>query len=307
MFSYLSGPIRATIGAALAVMLWSVSALFYCWLKPVHGLQVASLSLVIGGLFCFLIEPRPSSLRAFVPRGVTEWSAILLLFATQVCYIYAFRSAPPGQVDLINYLWPMLLVVSQSLLLQDPIRGKQVGGLVLGFVGPVIVVGGEVLRSGYNPSYLGGYACALASALCWTGYCCLVRQMGGGPTRVARTTHHIVIAGLLSVILQSCIAGWHRMTLFQWAILIALSLAVFGLSYPLWHRGLRYGYYPVVGGMAYAIPLLSIATLIIGGQAELTWTLLIAPFFVVGGCWLLGAGRPNNESPTEAEQQTPAE
>lgn len=286
---YPKGSTRATLGASIAIFLWSVSALLYCWLWTLPGLQVATLTLILGGLFCFLVEPHPLTLRSLIPNTVLDWLASTLLFITQIFYIYAFRWAPPGQVDLINYLWPIMLVISQALMRQDRLRWSHYLGLLVGFFGPALAVGSEVAWGGYRHSYLVGYGCALGSALCWTIYCSIVRIINRTPNRVARTTHHILIAGLMSLLFQTAVIGWHGMNLWEACLVLTLALAVFGISYPLWHNGIKQGHYAVIGGMAYATPLLSIGALIIGGEAHGTIALLISPFFVVAGCYLLGS------------------
>jgi drug/metabolite transporter (DMT)-like permease len=283
---------RATLGASVAIFLWSVSALLYCWLWTLPGLQVATLTLILGGFFCFLIEPTPLTLRSLIPKRALDWVAAALLFVTQIFYIYAFRWAPPGQVDLINYLWPMMLVISQAMLQKDNLRWYHYLGLFVGFLGPALAIGSEIAWGGYRHAYLVGYGCAVGSALCWTIYCNLVRILNRTPGRIASTTRHILMAGSMSLLVQTMVIGWKWMNLWEACLLLILALAVFGISYPLWHNGLKRGHYAVIGGMAYATPLLSIAALIIGGEAHATIALMIAPFFVIAGCCLLGNNLP---------------
>ena len=58
------------------------------------------------------------------------------LFAYHLCLFLALRLAPPVEANLLNYLWPLLIVLLSPVLLPGTsLRPRHVAGAVLGFSG----------------------------------------------------------------------------------------------------------------------------------------------------------------------------
>ena len=54
----------------------------------------------------------------------------------------AFKYAPPEQVDLINYLWPIMLVICSSFLPNEKLQWRYIVGAFIGFLGVAILLAG---------------------------------------------------------------------------------------------------------------------------------------------------------------------
>jgi drug/metabolite transporter (DMT)-like permease len=69
------------------------------------------------------------------------------IFGYHFLYFSAFHYAPPIEVSLMNYLWPLLIVVLSPVFLPEfKIRLQHILGALLGLCGAaVIVTGGEKL------------------------------------------------------------------------------------------------------------------------------------------------------------------
>src|SRR6185312_15575674 len=90
------------------------------------------------------------------------------LFGYHALYFAALQLAPPAEANLVNYLWPLLIV-----LLAAPLAGETLGwphllGALLGFAGVAVL---EVGRGVSFPgTYAVGYALALGCAFAWSLY-----------------------------------------------------------------------------------------------------------------------------------------
>ncbi|MEI4927684.1 EamA family transporter, partial [Klebsiella pneumoniae] len=71
----------------------------------------------------------------------------------------AFRNAPPVEANLLNYLWPLLIVLLAPLLLPGTrLTRRHLLAAATGFVGAMLVVSKG--HAGFDSSYLGGYGAA---------------------------------------------------------------------------------------------------------------------------------------------------
>src|SRR5258708_32334487 len=152
---------RATLDAAFAIVLWSTLAAVGVKLKHVPPFFLVGTALVLGGL-CGLHR---LELRALRPR----WLALGVygLFAYHFCLFVALRLAPPIEANLINYLWPLLIVVLSPVIVRGTTLGvRHVVGGVLGFFGAALLVTGG--RFGFATPALPGDDSAPGRATIWS-------------------------------------------------------------------------------------------------------------------------------------------
>src|SRR3954468_7891773 len=133
----------ATLVGSGAILLWSLLALFTAASGAVPPFQLAAMTFLVGGLCgCLPWIARPSTARALLP----PWPGGLLgvggLFGYHALYVSALRLAPPAEAGLINYLWPLLIVLFSALLPGERLRAAHVGGALLGFLGLVALTAG---------------------------------------------------------------------------------------------------------------------------------------------------------------------
>ena len=102
------------------------------------------------------------------------------LFGYHALYFAALQLAPPAEANLVNYLWPLLIV-----LLSAPLAGERLGwphlvGALLGFAGVALLAFGRGVS--FTGAYALGYALALGCAFAWSLYSVLSRRFGETPT-----------------------------------------------------------------------------------------------------------------------------
>ena len=205
------------------------------------------------------------------------------LFGYHFAYFMALRLAPPVAANLINYLWPLLIVLFAGLLPGERLGGRQVVGALAGFGGAALLVtGGGGLR--LDAQYAAGYALALLCALIWSSYSVLSRRVGAVPTRAVAgfCAATAALALVCHLLFETTVWPVGR----QWAAVVALGLGPIGAAFYTWDYGVKRGNIQTLGALAYAAPLLSTLLLVAVGLAQPSWTLAAACALIVGGAAL---------------------
>jgi drug/metabolite transporter (DMT)-like permease len=166
----------ATLIGFSAILLWAFLAVFTAASGTMPPFQLTAITFGIGGLAgVALWTVRPQAARALRQPWPVWLIGVGGLFGYHALYFIALRNAPPVEAGLINYLWPLLIVVFSALLPGERLRWYHIAGALLALAGAALVVtGGQgfALKSEYIP----GYLCALGAALVWAAYSVLSRR-----------------------------------------------------------------------------------------------------------------------------------
>jgi drug/metabolite transporter (DMT)-like permease len=247
--------------------------------------QLLAVSLGIGALAgAALWTIRPKAIKALRQ----PWPVWLLgvggIFGYHLFYYTSLRNAPPVEAGLINYLWPLLIVVFSALLPGEKLRTHHVVGTLLALTGTILIVT-DGQGFAFKSEYAFGYGAALLGALTWSSYSVLSRRFAGVPTDVV--TGFCLAAAALAVpfhlLLEETV--WPD-DLWQWAAIVGLGLGPVGLAFYIWDVGVKHGDIQVIGVAAYAAPLLSTAILIAAGFAAYSHTVLVASLLITAGALL---------------------
>jgi drug/metabolite transporter (DMT)-like permease len=273
----------ATLVGFTAVLMWAFLALFSTAAKAIPPFQLAAMSFFIGGALGAITWPfRPRSIAVLRQQDWRLWAlGIASLFGYHFVYFTAIRNAPPVEVSLIAYLWPLFLVVFSAFLPGEKLRPHHVVGVVLGLIGAVVVITrgqGFTLGDGLKL----GHILALPCALIWSGYSILARRFGTVPTDVV--AGFCLAAAVLSLVSHLAFETtvWPLDGL-QCLSVAGLGLFPLGLAFYTWDYGLKHGDIMVLGALSYAAPLLSTLVLIGFGFAQFDWSIALACALITGG------------------------
>jgi drug/metabolite transporter (DMT)-like permease len=261
--------------ALAAIALWSTLAALALALRGVPPFLLVGLALLLGSVFG-LRQVRWRSLRpGILLLGVYG------LFAYHFCLFLALRLAPPVEANLLNYLWPLLIVVLSPVIVRGAaLSPRHVIGALLGFGGAALLVtgGGAVgLAGGAAP----GYALAFAAALIWSTYSLLTKRLGDFPT--SDVSAFCLVSGLLSLACHVLFEPRHVPTLAELPWLLAIGLGPMGAAFYLWDRALKRGDPRRIGTLAYLTPLASTALVALVGGGALRASSAVAAGLIVGG------------------------
>ena len=276
------GRAAATLIGFGAVLLWSLLAFFTAASGAMPPFQLTAISFGIGALAGMALWMfRPAAIKALRQPPKVWLLGVGGLFGYHFCYFTALRNAPPVEAGLINYLWPILIVLFSALLPGERLRLHHLLGGLVALCGVVLVVtGGESIA--IKSEYALGYGAALAAALIWSTYSVLSRRFAEVPSD-AITGFCLVtalLAGICHLLLETTV--WPA-SFTQWAAIVALGLGPVGLAFYVWDIGVKRGDIQVLGAASYAAPLLSTLVLVLTGYAAFTGSLVTACVLVTAG------------------------
>ncbi len=281
---------RATLVGASAILMWATLALLADLAGPVPPFLLVALSFGVGGV---------TGLAVLLARGGAPFAAMrqppkvwLLgvggLFGYHFLYFLALQTAPAVEANLVNYLWPLLIVVFAGFLPGERLGKAQLLGAAAGLAGTALLVtGGQGLQ--VRAEYLTGYLAALACAITWAGYSVLSRRVGHVPTEAV--AFFILATAALAFLCHLALepwGSWPRGT--AWLAIVAMGLGPVGAAFFVWDHGVKRGDIQTLGAISYATPLMSTALLLLAGRGALSWTLAAAAALIVGGAVIAGRG-----------------
>lgn len=276
---------RATLIGFTAILMWAFLATFAAASGKIPPFQLTAMGFAIGSLpGLALMLARPQRFKA-LKQPLKVWVlGIGGLFGYHLSYFTALRSgAPAVEVTLINYLWPLMIVVGSALLPGEKLGWHHLVGAAIGLGGTALVVSGGGVA--FNPDFLPGYLFAILSACIWAGYSLLSRRFGAVPTDAV--TGFCLVTAILSALCHLALETtvWPE-TALQWVTLVGLGLLPLGLAFYTWDHGVKNGDIQILGAASYATPILSALILILAGYGRADGSLLLACLLVTGGAVL---------------------
>lgn len=273
---------HASLLALAAIALWGSLAPLGVSLAHVPPFLLTGCSLLIGSLIGLVLS-----------RGrVQQWKVpaptlalgLYGLFGYHFLFFIALRYAPPVQANLVNYLWPLGIVLMAPLFLPGMrLHGLHIAAALLGFAGAALaIVGGRDLQGGFA----WGYIPALASAFVWSSYSLLTRRVPPFPS--AAIGLFGLVSGVLSLLCHALLETPVDLSAHDWTLLAAMGLGPLGGAFYLWDAALKRGDARQIGVLSFITPLLStLALLWLRGEWPSASVVLAAAMII--GAAVLGA------------------
>lgn len=280
----------ATLFAILTIALWSFLAFFGSQLNQVPPFLLVGIALTIGGLIGIW--------------KIGDWRVPLTTLAVGVYGIFgyhfllfsAFQIAPAVEANLMNYLWPLLIVLLTPLILVGQrLRPHHLLGAFIGLTGAALIVTGG--RLSLDITHLKGYLMAAAAAFVWSSYSLLTKRVPAFPT--AAVAGFCFVSGLLSLCVffasSSSLYAVQALSLRQWVFLLLLGAGPMGLAFFTWDAALKRGDPRIIGSLSYITPLTSTSLLVLAGGRSFTWISAVAMVLIFSGAVIgsLDLLRPN--------------
>ncbi|UFZ02402.1 EamA family transporter [Bradyrhizobium ontarionense] len=271
----------ATLIGLTAILMWSLLAVMTVATGTIPAFQLAAMTFAIGGAVGLLTWiGRPEALKA-LRQPARAWAVgVGGLFGYHALYFLALRFAPPAEAGLLNYLWPLLIVLFSAFLPNERLAIHHVVGAALGLAGTVLLFVGN--GASFDASQLPGLAAAFVAAFVWAIYSVLSRRLKAVPTDAV--AGFCLATSLLASLVHAAVevTVWPDSTT-QWLAIIGLGIGPVGAAFYAWDIGMKRGDIRVLGAASYATPLLSTAFLILAGFASPSANIALAALLIAGG------------------------
>ncbi|MHC8326290.1 aromatic amino acid exporter YddG [Pseudomonas sp. LB1P83] len=289
-------PHSATAVGVIAIFLWSCLALLTTLTEGIPPFELLTLSFGIAFVASLVILGRRGI------AGFSSWrqpwavwaTGFVGIFVYHALYFFALKVAPAAEASLINYLWPLLLVLLSALSAGEKLHKRQMLGALLGLAGTAFIMQQHGPEAGATMP-VAGYLAAFGCALIWAGYSVINRRFNDVPSSIIGG-----ICGMSAVSGLICHLAFEttvRPDPGQWAAIVVLGLGPVGLAFLAWDHATKHGNLATLGALSYLAPLISTLLLIVVGRSHAGPILIVPAVLIIAGA-VIATSRASDKAPT---------
>ena len=295
--------------AGCTVLLWATTApAVKVLVKSLPNMEVLALSSALAFVFLLLKNLCTGAFRrakAYRLRDYGKMAGLgfLGLFLYSALYYYGLSQLSSQEACILNYLWPLMIVLFSCLLLREKLTVKKLLAMAFSFLGIVILtMGGEAASGTNRPA---GMLCCIIAAACYGLFSVLNKKSGYDQNIAMPVIWLVTAAGACALGLPT--EHWVPLTGVQWAGMLWLGIVVNAVAYLLWALALQGTENTAfVANMAYLTPFLSVLLSAVFLHEKIKGTAIVALVCIVGGILLQNLPGRKNKNKNEAAREKPA-
>lgn len=280
---------RNYLYALITVFIWAtMAAVAKSLLSDIPNLQTLSVSGVFAFAFLFLINIKTGAIKEMRKYSAKDYLVMiglgfLGLFMYSALYYYGLSQLSSQEACILNYLWPIMLVVFSAIILKEKLTFVKWIAMICSFLGIVILSTGSGGSVNSN-TYFGMISCVIAAA-CYGLFSVLNIKTDYNPN-VAMMVMWLTVA-ICSAALGLFTETWIPIAGMQWIGFIWLGVVVNAVAYLLWALALKGADSTAkIANLAYLTPFLSLIVSAVVLGEEIQIRAVIALVFIVGGILL---------------------
>ena len=279
---------KGNIYGILAILLWGSLALFSILTTNIPAFQLTAIAFFVASFIgIILLKKQNIKFSQLFKIPLKVWLiGVTGLFGYHFFYFLAIKNAPAVEANLLNYLWPLLIVLFSAFLPNEKLRWFHILGALFGLVGALLLVskGGSF---SFETQYMWGYIFALIAALTWSSYSVISRTLAHIPTYTVTgfCIVTVILSSICHFIFETTVIP-NQSELFG---ALMLGLGPVGGAFYLWDYGVKNADIKLLGSISYFTPLLSTFILVLLGYANFTLSITLACVFIILGSFISSA------------------
>lgn len=280
---------KSYLYAIITVLIWStMAAAVKVMLQDIPNLQALAVSGFFAFLFLVLINAKGGRLKTLKnytlkQYGIMAGLGFIGLFVYSALYYFGLAELTSQEACILNYLWPMMLVVFSCLILKEKLTVMKVVAMVCSFLGIVILSLGGGSSAGGNTT-LGMIACVVAAA-CY-GLFSVLNKKADLDQNITMMVIWLTVA-VCSTLLGVFTETWVPIRGTAWFGLIWLGVVTDAVAYLLWALALKgTENTATVANLAYLVPFLSVVISAVFLKEKIELRAIAALVLIIGGIFL---------------------
>ena len=273
---------KGNLFGVFAIILWSTLASLSVLADKIPPFQLTSMAFFVAFIIGAVIWKKDNrGILIHFKYPLKVWLVgVCGLFGYHYFYFLAIQNAPAIEANLINYLWPLFIVLFSSFLPNEKLRWFHVVGVLFGLIGVTFLLskGGSL---NFETKYLNGYIYAFVCAIIWGAYSVASRYFAHIPTTAVGS--FCGITAILSLICHLLFETTVLPSLKEFGIITLIGLGPVGGAFFVWDYGMKNGNIQLLGSLSYFTPLLSTLLLILLGLSSGSSSIWIACLLIILG------------------------
>ncbi|MCP8351887.1 DMT family transporter [Candidatus Synchoanobacter obligatus] len=267
-----------------SLVLWSITATMAVRLSHLPAFEVLAAINLFGFLGCCVVNSYYRLWGKILqhPTWVIVLGTLGIL-GNDYCYILAFHYAPPSHIDMVSYLWPLLLLLGSSIWFRQPLARDEMVAVGVAFLAVMGLMFSDSWTL-WQYEFLKGYGLAFLGAILWVVY--LISAKSYGKDARELFTIYTFIGTILFSLLYYYDSTYVTPTALDMVSLFIMGCFSQCLAYICWDFAIKYGQVTFLAMCAYLSPALSIVWLVILGHTNASLQLLLSLCALTYAMWL---------------------
>lgn len=272
--------------AFLTVSVWSTTAaISKLLLLDIPTLETLAISGFLAFLFLFIRNVKTGNIKKMKNFSLKDYSIIsglgfLGLFLYSALYYYGLTELSSQKACILNYLWPIMIVVFSSIILKEKITILKAAAMLSSFLG-IIILSAESSFSPSESSFWGIISC-IAAAACYGLFSVLNKRFDYDQS-IAMMIFWLVTA-VCSAVLGFFTEEWVLVSVPQWLGFLWLGIVINAIAYLLWALAIKGSEdTSKIANLAYLVPFLSLLVSAVLLKEQIELRSFVALVFIVGG------------------------
>lgn len=274
------------IYALITVFIWATMAtVVKKMLFDIPNLEALAISSYFAFLFLLLVNVKNGMLKEIKKYSIKEYGIMsglgfVGLFLYSALYYYGLTQLSSQEACILNYLWPIMLVVFSCIVLKESMTFMKGVAMLCSFAGIIILSLGNNVASTGNTT-LGMISCIVAAA-CYGLFSVLNKKMDFNQN-ISMMVIWLVVA-ICATILGVTTETWVSIKGIQWLGILWLGIVIDAVAYLLWALALKgVKNTAKIANLAYLTPFLSVILSAVFLKEKIELQALVALVFIVGG------------------------
>ena len=281
---------KSYLYASITVLIWATLAtVVKIILSDIPNFEALTISSVFAFVFLLIMNIVNGSFKELKHYRLKDYLMMsglgfLGLFLYSALYYYGISALSSQEACILNYLWPLMIVVFACILLKEKLTARKLIAMGMSFAGIVVLTVGTGGAASSGNRLWGIVACVTA-AVCY-GLFSVLNKKHSLNQNITMMWIWLTVS-VCSLVFGLIFEKWQPIVGVQWLGLGWLGVVVNAVAYLLWAIALKNAEDSAkVANLAYLVPFLSIVLSSVVLKEQITVNMVIAVVLIVGGILL---------------------